>query len=702
VTDEPTRTERRRGKQFLLASFLLPVTAAVLFLIECDIFHFPISTGIDVLWLAGLTILPGTLIVLIIAQYFRLSVTADEILMLGSVVGFGIPSFVLMLIHAIGLPHGTTVFYVIRFSFTAAGLGLILTRKITLGIADQIRALNRLWITLICVLLWFACYNLPNFHFTPNGNIVTHGLFGVDIPFLAGEVHGIQDYGTLRDLHQMAQPWHYHDATYQLLALLSKDHTIADLSFAAPLVGYTLLAYAIFVLLFHFTARKALAIAGASAWFLIGSFTGTEQGSYALSPSFVFGSLIFVTLFLVLDKWSKEISSTQKITWSLLLFYFFIELSQTKLSTFLVLIAAMSLLGLMLVRARKIAAFTLFGIALVSFVIVVIQMSGKNPLMPGDDFLIGAPLLGYANHIAAALHIPVSAVNPVSHGLHLHLQSLFIVPYFIFHFARFAAFDPRILSCILLLLFFRKELFGQQLVSREVLYILLLLIPLGYFLPVLYSPAWYPLALSFYAPLVSNQSAMLLTIIGTGAIISNPITRTSRIILGLASILFLFGFFQNIHSILDEDFSHSDTVDASLVSAMNVLAQQDDTALVASHRFDFDRSRDESFYWYSALSGHPVISEGAKYGSLLAAVADTDREKGLHPVAEAERTLAGRRALLDTIYLSHDSASVLRAIQSSGVAFAIEDRSSTFQVDPHSFGNSIFSNGEYTIWKVRK
>jgi hypothetical protein len=692
---------RGEGRLWVI-SLLLPALAIGIFLLECATFHYPVSTGIDVLWLAGLTILPGTLIVLIIAQYFRLSVTADEILMLGSVVGFGIPSFVLMVIHAVGVPHGTTVFYVIRFSFTALGLGLILTRKITLGIAAQIRALNHLWVVLICVLLWLACYNLPNFHFTPNGSIVTHGLFGVDIPFLAGEVHGIQDYGTLRDLHQMAQPWHYHDATYQLLALLSKDLTIADLSFAAPLVGYTLLAYAIFVLLFHFTARKALAIAGASAWFLISSFTGTEQGSYALSPSFVFGSLIFGSALFVLDKWSKEISSRQRITWSLLLFYFLIELSQTKLSTFLAIEAAMVLLGLMLARRHKVAAFTVFGITLVSFAIVVMQMSGKNPLMPGEDFLIGTPLLGYANHIAAALHIPVSSVNPVSHGLHFHLQSLLIVPYFIFHFARFAASDPRILTCMLLVLFFRKELFGQHLVSREVLYVLLLLIPLGFFLPVLYSPAWYPLALSFYAPLVSIQSAILLTIIGVGAIISHPITRTSRIILGLASILFLFGFIQNTHSILDEDFSHSDTVDASLVSAMNVLAQQDDTALVASRRFDFDRPWDESYYWYSALSGHPVISEGAKYGSLLAAVADTDREKGLHPVAEAERTLAGRRAMLDTIYLSHDSTSVLRAIQSIGAAFAIEDRSSIFQVNAHSFGDSIFSSGEYTIWKVRK
>ena len=45
-----------------------------------------------------------------------------------------------------------------------------------------------------------------------------------------------------------------------------------------------------------------------------------------------------------------------------------------------------------------------------------------------------------------------------------------------------------------------------------------------------------------------------------------------------------------------------------------------------------------------------VPSEGAKYGSLLGAVADTDSEKGLHRVQAAKDLLRTRRDLLDTIY----------------------------------------------------
>ena len=696
--------------RLLIISLLLPAIAAGLFLIECAIFHFPASTGLDVLWLAGLTILPGTLIVLILDQYFALSLTAGEILSLGSAIGFGIPSFVLMIIHAVGLPHGTAVFYAIRFSFTAIGLGLILTRKIKLGIGAQIHALNYLWVALLCVLIWLVAYNLQNFHFGPDGSIITHGLFGVDIPFLAGEIHGIQDYGTLRDLHQMALSWHYHDATYQLLALLSRDRTLEDLAFAAPLVGYTLLAFAIFTLLGRFTKRTALAIVGTSAWFLVSSFTGTEQGSYALSPSFVFGSLIFVNVLLALDKWSKEISTRPKMVWSLILLYLFIELSQTKLSTFLALAIACILLGIFIITTSpcpllgkgggKSKALTLIGISMVSLAIVMLQTLGKNPLMPGSDFLIGAPLMGYANHLSAILHIPVSALNPVSHGINLHVQSLLIIPYFIFHFARFTILDPRILGSILLLVFFRKPLKNQNSISKEVLYLLLLLIPLGFFLPVLYSPAWYPLALSFYAPLVSIQAAFLVTVVGANIIDSN------KTLVFILAPLFSVGLIQNIHFIINEDLSHADMVSPSFRFAMNVLSQQQpDTAIVASYRFNFgigDTSRDESYYWYSALSGHPVLSEGAKYGSLLAAVADSDREKGLHPIATAESTLYARRAWLDTIYLSRDSGHIREALRIAGIRFAIEDRGigQHFAIDPRAFGKNIFSNSSCTIWKI--
>ena len=67
---------------------------------------------------------------------------------------------------------------------------------------------------------------------------------------------------------------------------------------------------------------------------------------------------------------------------------------------------------------------------------------------------------------------------------------------------------------------------------------------------------------------------------------------------------------------------------------MNYLqSHTNDTDIIATRRFDLDTLGDESYYWYSALSGREVISEGSKYGSLLGAVADTDSQKGLHPGA---------------------------------------------------------------------
>ena len=128
--------------------------------------------------------------------------------------------------------------------------------------------------------------------------------------------------------------------------------------------------------------------------------------------------------------------------------------------------------------------------------------------MPSNDFLIGAPLLGYANHLASMLHIPVSEINPVSHGLFFHWQTILIIPFFIFHFLRFALVDPKVLSAIVIIVVFRKLLWKE---SHEIVWLLLILIPLGFLFPVLYSPAWYPLALSFYAPLVSVQASLLLS-----------------------------------------------------------------------------------------------------------------------------------------------------------------------------------------------
>jgi hypothetical protein len=332
--------------------------------------------------------------------------------------------------------------------------------------------------------------------------------------------------------------------------------------------------------------------------------------------------------------------------------------------------------------------------------LVLLQTVAPNALMPSGDFLIGAPLLGYANHLAAILHVSVASLNPVSDGLHLHWQSLLIIPFFIFHFLRFAITDPKVLSAIIVLLLFRKLLWRE---FPEIVSLLIILIPLGFLFPVLYSPAWYPLALSFYAPLVSMQAAFLLIAIGFGILSNQIVRRGTKAAMGLIGLLCLIGIALQAHTVMKADMSKASTVPTTMVQAMNYLVQNsNDSDILATRRFDLDTALGESYYWYSALSGRTVISEGAKYGSLLAAVADTNSEKGLHPVSAALKLLLNRRTLLDTIYTSRDSANVKVAVAKAGVSYILDDASA---IAPQSYrsriGKPVFANERDTIWRVR-
>jgi len=295
----------------------------------------------------------------------------------------------------------------------------------------------------------------------------------------------------------------------------------------------------------------------------------------------------------------------------------------------------------------------------------------------------------------------VSALNPVSHGLHIGWQSTLVLPFFLFHFLRFAVLDPKLLSALLVLILFRKLLWREH---SGVVSLLVILIPLGFFMPVLYSPAWYPLALSFYAPLVSVQAALLLVAVGFGVFAHHQVSRLLKTVIGLVGLIFLMGVALQAHFIMRDDNAKPAIVSASLVQAMNFLATTaKDSDVVLTHRFDLDTVGDESYYWYSALSGRAVISEGAKYGSLLAAVADTNSEKGLHPAIAAARLLAVRRKAIDTVYQSDDPAQVLSAVMGSRATYIVEGPSQNERlvVNPGLAGQQVFGNSDYTIWKVR-
>jgi hypothetical protein len=697
------------GKTIVI-SVVLSLIAAGMFLAECALFHFPFETGLDVLLLVWMTFVPGVLIIVSLRQKSSFDLAAHEVLSLGCALGFGVVPIVLWLLNLVGIGHVKTNSAIINLiSVSAASY---FGQKKWKEFDKILPALNNTCIFAIGALLLFAAYNLQQFHYGEDGSIITHGLFGVDIPFLAGEVHGIRDFGTLRDLHQMGQPWQYHDWTYQLLALLPRDRTLPDLALAAPLVGYVMLALSIFTLSFRLTSSKLISYLTVALWFLVSGIEGGELSCYALSPSFVFGSMIFVNILLVFDlrmkaSRKKDVSRTTTLVLSGMLTLLLLELSQTKLSSYLVMLGALLLLGFMgltFTRGKKQVVTEIVLGCLLTLALVLWQSAGTNALMPSGDFLIGAPLLGYANHVASLLHVPVSTINPVSHGLALHWQSIFIIPFFLFHFLRFALLDPKILAALIMLAVFRGRLWKE---SHELMWVLALMIVIGFLLPVLYSPAWYPLALSFYAPLMSVQAAMFVSIIGLGLVVQKvPMSRSVKMTMGIVTVIVLAGFVlsvRSVRSVVREESAKPYIVSAAYIHAMNYLqAHASDTDVIATRRFDLDTTGDESYYWYSGLSGRRVISEGAKYGSLLGAVTDNDAVKGTHPVPATSQLLRVRRALLDTIYSSHDTASVRAAMAASHARFIIETTQPREQlsIDPSQIATRVFGEDGIEIWRL--
>jgi hypothetical protein len=532
----------------------------------------------------------------------------------------------------------------------------------------------------IAAILFFAVYNLQQFHYTSEGGIVTRGLFGVDIPFLAGEVHGLRNFGELRDLHQAAQPWHYHDATYRLLAHFNADTTIGDIAFAAPLAGYTLLALSVFALVLRATKRRDIAWMAVLAWFVASGWAGIDTSSYALSPSFVFGSVLLVNIILLLEI-ARERSGAARTTLLVIALLLTIALAETKITSFLVIVAALMLMALFKALRKSWRSALEYAILSIVPLCVLALISKADPLMPAGDFLVGAPLMGYANHLASMLHTPLASLNPVTHAT-LSIKSLLILPYFVFHFLRFIVLDPRLIAAALIIFIARPK--------SELSILLAIIIPLGFFLPVLYSPAWYPLALSFYAPLVSIQAAVLLVAINWRSIQSTVPRITLAVLFGAAVAAGLF-------QIVVANRTTPTSINATFVQAMDSIADKlPATAIMVTHRHDLD-AKDESYYWYAALAGRAVVSEGAKYGALLGAVADVDAAKGLHRVAAADSLLAFRRAIIDTIYNSADSAHVSQALHQWHTQYILIDHTNADALRCTATFDTVFSNSAMTL-----
>jgi hypothetical protein len=634
-----------------------------------------------------------------------------EIVSFGSALGLGVTPTIFTLLASFG-SSGQTAIVLSCIDVGLLATAFFVRTKQKAFISGFTRAWIVCWGSLLLVSIFLQFYNFNQLHLTPSGGIEATGLFGIDIPYLVGQFSSLKSYSDLRDLHQLAQPMYYHDFVYRFI-IVSQQFSKTDLfTFTingASLFNYLLLAISTYALVYPLSHKRTISWLAVASVFLLGSFTGTEQGSFALSPSFVWGTIIFLNLLQLLSKYFAKPRTLPEIDAALLFALLLMILSRSKISTFAVLIAGLGVMILiLLINKRTRDAVHFGGALLISLSAFALSSSGKNPLMPGDDFLTGAPLLGYANHLASLLHVSLGRLNPIGHGFLLSARSLLIIPYFAFHLVRFIALDGRILVVLFAILFFRKRLFGLlPKVPRPLLWLLLALIPIGYALPVLYSPAWYPLAFSFYAPLVSVMASLVLTILIASAIWEDRELKYRTLYLSIFGICLLGCFAGNTIALSQERATSASDITSERIAALHYLRDHSSPQnLVATRRYDLvtsDTAHDESYFLYSAFSERAVISEGAAYGALLGAVATIDSSKGLHHVPIAQRLLAERRAVIDSIYLSHDLLTVRQILQSRNVKFIIEDKEieQHLAVDPRTVADPLFDNTSMTIWKVR-
>ncbi len=698
-------------RSFAWAAVILPVLALINLVLIFTLRNIPASCAADVLVMIWLGVLPGMLIVFCAAKIRKWNFSWLEILSIGGALGLGVTPALFTILGSFGSSSETAVAVSILNTVLLL-VAMLLRGRSQTTIPGFTRTWVVLWGSLLLISVFLQFYNFDQLHFTSNGDLSATGLFGIDIPYLVGQFSSLKSYDTLRDLHQLALPMYYHDYVYRFI-ISAQQFSRTDLFtftiYAAPIFNYLLLAISSYSLVYPLTNKRGISWLAVASVFLLGSFTGTEQGSFALSPSFVWGTILFLNLLQLVSKFFAKPLTLPRIDCTVLIALLLMILSRSKISTFAVLIAGLCVVEfILLLHKRRVDFAHLAGAMLVSLVAFAISSSGKNPFMPGDDFLTGAPLLGYANRLAHILHMPIESLNPVGHGSSMSVRSLLIIPYFLFHLIRFVVTDGRMLIVLIAIVLFRKRLFGiLKDVPRPLLWLLLALIPIGFALPVLYSPAWYPLAFSFYAPLVSVMAALLLTVLILSSVWENRELKHRTVFLSVSAILILGCFIGNTAALSSERNSAASTISSDEIGALHYLRDHSSPLnVIATRRYDLAKSdtpNDESFFLYSAFSERPVISEGAAYGALLGAVSTIDQAKGLHRVPIASRTLAERRATIDSIYLSRDVRNVALALQSRRVKYVIEDKriGQHLAIDPRQIATPFFDNSAMTIWKVR-
>lgn len=564
-------------------------------------------------------------------------------------------------------------------------------------------------VIVVLVLVTLTIYNYWNFHVDASGDLQYRSWFGADLPYFMGVIPAIRDQGYFLDLHQLALPFVYHDFIYLWLGIIARaSHSdmLTLIGNSAPLFTYLCTAFTLYGLCVELTSTPRAALFVVVAWFFTGSFVGTEQGTSALSISYVAGNaLLFaiITVTTLLLKQPKNVFSGY-----LLLLLLLIGLLRIKIPTFLMVIATIGLLILLLSFQREWKKSRAFALLMIICLIVLVLTSGERlPLRPAGDFIVGAPLHGYANHLAAFLHIPVSSIDPVATPSEIGIKQLLIIPYWIFHFFRFAIFDGRVWIIIVGLLLLRATFFSFIIPNRSVkdlAWALLLTIPIGSLLPALYSPTWYPLAISFYTLLTGTAIALIISVLFLWSLWENP---KASVVLKTVTVILLIGcVVGNANAILTENRAPTTAIPTQLIDGLRYVRDHSSFKdVVASDRFDLDTAAaDNLYFFYSGFTERPVIIEGAEYGALLGALQTVDTTKHLRPVQAAVDTFYSRHRALDTIYHSTSVEQVRNALDRYGVTFILEDHTinSSLAIQPDLIADRFYSNPAITVWKYRK
>jgi hypothetical protein len=664
-------------------AWLIPVVLAA---IGAFIWNVPCWVFGEISLLLWLTTVPGALLL----SARRWDLRALERVTIGTALGFGITPLVFIILRSFGAWEYS--------AHVVSGLNAILFLAARRGRGDK-EEIASIWpvvgVVSIATLLVIA-YNFTGLYFDAAGNLVTRGLFGIDIPFLVGTLPTIQNTGYFADAHQAGLSYSYHDFTYIVCAIigdLPPNDNLHLLAHAFPLFGFAIAAIGIYSVMLRLLYNEKQGLLATIAILLLSSTWGDHVLTGALSPSYLVGIISLCAILLQVIRIRRK----QTVLDSTLLFVLLVILLKNKLPVFLVMAGTVGIISLMLFRVDTRRAFAYF-IPLFFAVPLIFVFGGKpNPFQPMDDFVIGAPLLGYANQIATFANVNVEDIDPVIKQLEFETEDLLIIPYTVIHLFRMTLLDGRLLLLLLAWIILRQRIDKGHL---NLIYLGAAAAFVGLMLPILYSPAWYPLAVSFYTPelgaFIAGMAAIAVVLNSWHLIES----RAAKLLFAVTAVYGLAGFVLNTMKTLSEERSWFDLYH---IEALRWIQRNSpENSVIATHRTDHDladREDDESFYLYSAIAERSVISAGAKYGSLLAAVADTDTTKGLHPVRAAQLEWQVRRNDQRVIFGSDDAEAIRSTMKKYNAQYLL----STHQhpVKRSDLFEPVYRSEEIAVLKLR-